>query len=151
MQLKQTVLTLALVGLFATQAHASEMQVEAAVQSVEPVAAFSDTDMQALFGTSDKPMQLAALPQQEMVETEGAWLNFAVGSTLGLATHAFVHRQNMTWRSAAIATGTGALTGGVGGALIRVSGGGIAGNLAWRLNMLAANFGFWQINNPSRR
>jgi len=73
------------------------MQVEAAVQSVEPVAAFSDADMQALFEASDKPMQLAALSQQEMVETEGAliWKPF-VGRAIigGLAIGAtFIHNQ----------------------------------------------------------
>jgi len=69
---KHAFVALAAAGLFATQAHASEMQVGAAFQTAQPIAAFTDADMQALFGASDKPMQLAALSQQEMRETEGA-------------------------------------------------------------------------------
>jgi len=105
MQLKQTVLTLALVGLFATQAHASEMQAEAAVQSAQPVAAFTDADMQALFGASDKPMQLAALSQQEMVETEGAWLLNAAGAFVGGVGGAYGYMTNAAFNRNASARG----------------------------------------------
>jgi len=72
MQLKHTVVALAAAGLLSVQAHAGEMQVKAAIQPAQTVAAFTDADLQALFEASDKPMQLAALSQQEMRETEGA-------------------------------------------------------------------------------
>jgi len=152
MQLKHTVIALAAAGMLSTQAYASEMQVDAALQPGETVAAFTDADIQAMFEQeAGQPMQLAALSQQEMRETEGAWMNFAIGGAIGFGAHALSHGRNMTFRSAAIATGTGALTGGVGGALIRASGGGFAGNVAWRPNMLATNFGVSRVNNPSRR
>jgi len=77
MQLKHTVVALAAAGMLSVQAHAGEMQVEAAIQPAQTVAAFTDADLQALFEASDKPMQLAALSQQEMRETEGAALWFA--------------------------------------------------------------------------
>jgi hypothetical protein len=79
MQLKHTFVALAAAGLLSTQAYASEAQIEAAIPSAQPVAAFTDADMQALFGQEDaqKPIQLAALSPQEMKETEGAALWFA--------------------------------------------------------------------------
>lgn len=73
MQLKHVVVALAVAGMLSTQAYASEAQVEAAIQPAQAVAAFTDADLQALFEASDKPMQLAALSQKEMKETEGAW------------------------------------------------------------------------------
>jgi len=88
MQLKHTVLALAAAGMLTTQAYASEMQVEAAqtyasaalvesLQAVQPLAAFSQTDINAMFEQTDKPMQLAVLSPQEMKETEGAVIWFA--------------------------------------------------------------------------
>ena len=120
------------------------------VEGSAALAAFSQADIATLFEPSAAPLQLAALSEQEMRETEGAVWNFVFGGLTGFGMHAIQHRHNMTWRSAAIATGTGALTGGVGGALIRASGGGLVGNLAWRPNIFAANAGFGIVNNPSR-
>jgi hypothetical protein len=75
MQLKHTFVALAAAGLLSTQAYASEAQIEAAIQPAQPVAAFTDADLFALFGQdAQKPMQLAALSPQEMKETEGAVL-----------------------------------------------------------------------------
>lgn len=71
MRLKHAAVALAAAGVLSTQAYASEAQINVAAQ---PVAAFSENDMQTLFETSGRPMQLAALSQQEMKETEGAWL-----------------------------------------------------------------------------
>lgn len=73
MQLKHTVVALAVAGMLSTQAYAIEVQVEAGMQPEQAVATFTDTDLQALFEVADKPMQLAALSEQEMKETEGAW------------------------------------------------------------------------------
>lgn len=39
-----------------------------------PLPQFTDQDTQMLFEQDAKPMQLAALSQQEMKETEGAWI-----------------------------------------------------------------------------
>ncbi len=77
MQLKHSVLALAAAGMLSAQVYASEMQVEAALQPAQPVAAFTDADIGALFEASDQPMQLAALSGQEMKETDGAALWFA--------------------------------------------------------------------------
>ena len=117
---------------------------------VASVPEFTAADTQQLFEQDALPMQLAALSQQEMKETEGAFWNFALGAAGGLGFYAFHHRNNfsnMTWRGAAFSAGTGALPGVAGGALIRLSGGGLAGNIAWRPNILAANFGFSQFRN----
>jgi|SRR5580765_3339002 len=69
---KHTALTLVATGLLSVQAHASE----AHLQAIQPVAAFTQTDINTMFEQADKPMQLAALSAQEMRETEGAFLNF---------------------------------------------------------------------------
>lgn len=53
----------------------------------------------------------------------------------------------MTFKSAAIATGSGALTGGVGGKLITAAGGGIAGNIAWRPGFMGLNSPIQHIAN----
>ena len=71
-QIKHAALALAMVGMLSAQAHASEAQVQSP-QDAKPVAAFSQTDISAMFEQADKPMQLVALSQQEMKETEGAW------------------------------------------------------------------------------
>jgi hypothetical protein len=81
MQLKHTVLALAVAGMISGQAYAAEAQVEAV--GARPVADFSQTDLQALFEQDAKPMQLAALSEQEMKETEGAWLLNAAGAFVG--------------------------------------------------------------------
>ena len=117
MQLKHTVVALAAAGLLSAQAHAGEMQVETAIQPAQTVAAFTDADLQALFEASDKPMQLAALSQQEMRETEGAlWvfnaLGGAVGGIAGLTGYINQNR-NPTPLGALSAFGLGALTGAI--------------------------------------
>ena len=103
MSLKHTVVALAAAGLLSAQAHAGEMQVKAAIQPAQTVAAFTNADLQALFEASDKPMQLAALSQQEMRETEGAWWFTPViawtagGAALGAYT-AWWQNGTVTWR-----------------------------------------------------
>jgi hypothetical protein len=111
MQLKHAVLALAAAGMLSTQAYATEAQVEAAIQPTQP-AAFTEADMAALFDNAHQPMQLAALSDQEMKETEGAWwfapvIGWTVGgAALGAYT---AWRQNgvVTWRD----IGAGAIAG----------------------------------------
>jgi hypothetical protein len=112
-----------------------------------PLPQFTTVDTQMLFEQDDQPMQLAALSQQEMKETEGAFFNFAIGGAVGFGFYSASNLYNnrpITWQGSLYSIGTGALTGGFGGALIRASGGGLAGNIAWRPNILASNFGFSQ-------
>ncbi|NMG68792.1 hypothetical protein [Parazoarcus communis] len=71
-QFKHAALTLVMAGLLSAQAHASEAQVQN-LQAAQPIATFSQTDINAMFEQAGRPMQLAALSQQEMKETEGAW------------------------------------------------------------------------------
>lgn len=71
-QLRHAALVLTMAGLLSAQAQASEAQVQN-LQTAQPVAAFSQTDINAMFEQVGQPMQLAALSQQEMKDTEGAW------------------------------------------------------------------------------
>jgi len=48
------------------------------VAPAETIQQFTDADMQLVFEQDTQPMQLAALSQTEMKETEGAWLPIAV-------------------------------------------------------------------------
>lgn len=151
-KLKQTVLVLATVGMVSVQAHAAESSASR-LPAPQLQATFSQQDVQGLFDQGEQPMQLAALSQTEMKETEGAWVHWAVGGAAGLGMYAvsnWYRGRPITWRGALYAAGTGALTGGVGGALIRASGGGIAGNVAWRPNIMAANFSFSRYSNYRR-
>ena len=114
---------------------------------VAPVPEFTAADTQQLFEQDARPMQLAALSADEMRETEGAFWNFAIGGAASFAFYAgsnWYNNRPITWQGSLYSIGTGALTGGAGGALIRASGGGVVGNLAWRPNILAANAGFSQ-------
>ncbi|BEV16803.1 hypothetical protein HBDW_35910 [Herbaspirillum sp. DW155] len=113
----------------------------------ETLPQFTTKDTEILFDNDTKSMQLAALSPQEMKETEGAFVNFALGGAAGFGVYAvsnLLTHQPITWQGSLYSFGTGALTGGMGGALIRASGGGLAGQIAWRPNIHAANFGFSQ-------
>ena len=145
-KLKHATLALATAGLLSTQAHAGEANVDN-LQAI-PVAAFNQTDLNAMFEQAGQPMQLAALSGQEMKETEGALVNFAVGGAIGLGTYvaiAYVSDGPLTWQGALFSIGVGAVTGGAGGALIKASGGGLAANVAWRPGMAAVSFGASQV------
>ncbi len=132
MQLKHTVLALAAAGVLSAQAHASEAQVEAAVLPSQTVTTFSEADLTALFESSDKPMQLAALSEVEMKETEGAFWGNALGAFAGglSSTYGYfasVPRYQQTGWGALTAFGGGAFA----GALNPVRGfGSLAGTLA---------------------
>jgi hypothetical protein len=137
MQLKHTFVALAAAGLLSTQAYAGEAQIEAAIPPAQPAAAFTEIDMQALFGQDAEPMQLAALSPQEMRETEGAWWLNAAGAFVGgfsgaygFMTEAAFSRQgprNVGWgltRSIVTGAALGAINPArsIGGAFGRLSG-----------------------------
>lgn len=128
--------------LLCTQAHASDAKADR--PQAMPEAVFSQTDINAMFDQTGRPMQLATLSVQEMKATEGAFMNFAIGAGVGLTSYVVMASATdtpMTWQGAAFSAGVGALTGGFGTALIGASGGGIAGNVAWRPAMVATTFG----------
>lgn len=141
MKLKSTLFLTVLAASLAAPAFANDASV------VTPLPQFTAADTQMLFDQDANPMQLAALSSQEMKETEGAFLNFAVGGTVGFGFYAasnYYYNRPITWQGSLYSIGTGAFTGGVGGALMRASGGGLAANIAWRPSMLATNFSFGQ-------
>ncbi|WP_143036335.1 hypothetical protein [Collimonas sp. OK242] len=115
----------------------------------------SADDTQQIFHTGRHPLELSDLSQQEMKETEGAFLPppvvGAIGGAIGgaaiYAGSNYLASKPVTWMGAGIAAGAGALVGSGGGALIVASGGGVAGNLAWRPAMIAANYSLQQIGN----
>jgi hypothetical protein len=72
-QFKHAALVLAMAGVLSAQANASEARVQN-LHTAQPLAAFSQTDINAMFEQTGQPMQLAALSQQEMKDTEGAWI-----------------------------------------------------------------------------
>lgn len=118
MELKQLGIALTVVGLLSANAYANDAASEPPI-----AAAFTETDLSALFEQTDKPMQLAALSQQEMKETDGAWLlNFAGGilggfsGAYGYMTSSAYNRNanpsSAAWgltRSIAVGAGTGAI------------------------------------------
>ncbi|MCW8165631.1 hypothetical protein D8B22_04435 [Verminephrobacter aporrectodeae subsp. tuberculatae] len=118
---KHAALALATAGLLSAQAHASEAQVEN-LQAL-PVAAFSQADIDAMFEQADKPMQLAALSDQDMKETEGAvgpW-GAAAGALVGGLAEAGYQLGGLgagrewSWRSIGRSAAIGAVTGFTGG------------------------------------
>lgn len=124
-----------------------------------PLSQFTAQDTQMLFEQDTQPMQLAALSSQEMKETEGAWLQFAIGAGLGGAGYAYgVYKGNYAWNTGNFIgnVGTGALIGGTFGAAGAIASGGArfipsltnAGANIWRFNSATAN---WGVNNVWRR
>lgn len=80
---KQAAVVIATVGMVSMQAHAGETAVKSAT-SIQPMAAFSQQDINGLFDQADKPMQLAALSQQEMKDTSGTAIWFAPVAWAGI-------------------------------------------------------------------
>ncbi|MFC0134299.1 hypothetical protein [Massilia eurypsychrophila] len=143
---KSVKIALVAICLLSTQAQASDAMVESS--KLVPNAGFNQTDINSMFEQPGRSMQLAKLSGQEMKETEGAFLNFAIGAVVGVGGYVLIASATdtpMTWQGAGFSAGVGALTSGLGGALIGASGGGIAGNVAWRPAMLATNFGAAQL------
>ncbi len=100
-------------------------------------------ELNRVFDTTQlNQIQALELSKQEMKETEGAVLNFAIGAGFGFGGYALSNGinaytaagcfacQNFTasyqdswsWRDASFNTGVGALTGGLGGAALRGTG-----------------------------
>lgn len=73
---KQAAVVIVTLGMVSMQAHAGEAAVKTS-PAITPMAAFSQQDINGLFEQADKPMQLAALSQQEMKETSGTAIWFA--------------------------------------------------------------------------
>ncbi|MCW8198847.1 hypothetical protein D8B23_10520 [Verminephrobacter aporrectodeae subsp. tuberculatae] len=118
---KHAALALATAGLLSAQAHAGETQVEN--RQALPVAAFSQADIDAMFEQADKPMQLAALSDRDMKETEGAigpW-GAAAGALVGGIAEAGYQLGRLgaghewSWRSVGRSAAIGAMTGFTGG------------------------------------
>jgi len=87
MKLKQLGMALALAGMLSAQVHASETAMEASPLAAASINAVTQDDLVALFGAENdaKPMQVAALSDAEMRETEGGWLPVAYRVAGGLA------------------------------------------------------------------
>ena len=115
MKLKSTLFAGVLAASLSVPAFANEGTV------ATPLPQFTAADTQKLFEQDAKPMQLAALSQQEMKETEGAFLNFAIGGAIGLGSYAYNNWGNMTWGGALGSTALGVVGGyGAGVAGLRV-------------------------------
>jgi len=83
-----------------------------------PVAtAFTTADVASLFDKDAQSLQLAALSAQEMRETEGAWVNYAVGGFAGGLYNGISYygsTSNRSWGGWTTAIGTGVVGGAVG-------------------------------------
>lgn len=85
------------------------------------------------------------LNKLEIQEVSGGLVFFAPllwGSVIGLGSYMAnkaMNKELMTYKGAAVASGFGAVTGGVGGAAAGAAGGGIIGNVVWRPGMVAIN------------
>lgn len=87
---------------------------------------------------------MKVLSNEQVNNVTGGFANFAFGAGVGLIGYMWSHDFNfkeMSWSGAVLATGTGAITGGLGGAAIKAAGGGIAANVAWRPGFVGLNFG----------
>lgn len=139
-KLSKSLIATLLVGSVVTPVFAEQKQ---ATETL----AFEAVDYEALFASESNAVEVAALSNQEMTETQGSFLNFVVGGGVGFATYAAqqtYYGEPITLQGSFYSAGVGALTGGVGGSLIRAAGGGFAGNLAWRPGMMGLNYGFSQ-------
>jgi len=107
--------------MIATFAATTTASVLADTGNTLPVAdTFTATEMASLFELGANPPQLAALSEQEMKSTEGAWgpWGAVAGGISGLAgytTYAMISGNPWSWSRAAMATGTGAVRGATAG------------------------------------
>jgi hypothetical protein len=74
-KLKKVAMALGIATLISAQAHANDGPSQNL--AVTPAAVFSQAEIQAMFEQGSTPLQLAALSQREMRETEGEWIPFA--------------------------------------------------------------------------
>lgn len=85
---------------------------------------------------------METLNTTQTTQVNGGFLNFVIGSAIGLISYAVskhIHHEPMTVPGAATAAGFGAMTGGLGGAAVEAAGGGIVANIAWRPGFVAIN------------
>lgn len=85
-----------------------------------PVAAFSQSDVSAMFDQGGQSMAIAALSFAEMKETEGAWGAWgagfgAIGGFSGYAVNSRISGSRWSWSGAGAATFAGARAGAVAG------------------------------------
>jgi hypothetical protein len=121
-----------------------------AQQPLQASTTLNTVELNTIFDASQfENIQATELSNQEMKDTQGAWVNFALGGAVGFGTYAatnYYMNKPITWQGSLYSIGTGALTGGVGGALGKAAGGGI-GAAAWKLNGVSANFGLGSYRN----
>lgn len=137
MKLKSTLFAGVLAASLAVPAFANDAPV------ATPLPQFTAADTQMLFEQDAMPMQLAALSQQEMKETEGAFGPWgAVGGGIvggiGNVGYQLGAGRGWSWGSFGYAVGGGALTGFTGGAAswyvvprVAFFGGFGAGRMGW--------------------
>ena len=121
-----------------------------AQQPLQASTTLNTVELNTIFDASQfENIQATELSNKAMKDTQGAWVNFALGGAVGFGTYAatnYYMNKPITWQGSLYSIGTGALTGGVGGALGKAAGGGI-GAAAWKLNGASANFGLGSYRN----
>jgi hypothetical protein len=128
MKLKQTLIAVALSSSVATTGmaapqleHLDKRNNNAAIVDLEKaslIADFSASDLSLVFEQDATPLQLAGLTEQEMKDTEGAWLfNFLGGFAGGLSSaygyFAATPRYQASWGGALRSFGGGAFAGAI--------------------------------------
>ena len=139
MKLKSTLFAGVLAASLAVPAFANDTPV------ATPLPQFTTADTQMLFEQDARPMQLVALSQQEMKETEGAFIPFliaaGIGAGFGLITYSapvaynswstsnwtynsFTNNFSNAWdtKQAVFSAGVGAVTGGGANIALRATG-----------------------------
>ena len=120
------------------------------VEGSAALAAFSAADIATLFEPSAAPLQLAALSEREMRETDGALLPLIAfsagvgGVTQGVGFIGGVVMGNHAWNSRRFAgnVATGALIGASFGPALHFVRGSQLGTRIWQFNVNTANSGF---------
>ncbi len=158
-KLKQTGIALMVAGLLSANAYASEAAVEQV--TAQPVAAFTDADLNALFEQeADKPMQLAVLSGQEMRETDGAFafVPFLAYSLASGAGSAWLYHGRSFRNTGQLGSASGAAWAAGSGILGGIHGRGLAagaGLTGWGNRIVSAHgmavSGAWNLANPFRR
>ncbi len=158
MQLKQMGIALIAAGMLLANAYANESAIEQI--SAQPQAAFTETDLSALFEQDAKPMQLAALSGQEMKETEGAFafVPFLAWSLGSAAASAWLYHGRSYYNTGTLGSSAGAAWAAGSGFLGGIHGRGLAAGAqltGWQRGLVGARgFGVsaaWNAANPWRR
>jgi hypothetical protein len=140
--------------MLSTQVYAHEAVTEAAPLAAAPAQAapanvLTQDDLVALFGAEEagKPVQLALLSQQEMRETEGAFIPaMLIGAGFNAVSYYLsVPSSQRSWMGWGIAIGSGALGGGIGAVGSKFIGSSFGsltgGSLAFTGSHIANNWG----------